>query len=194
MEPLHKLKRDELKRIALENGLKGSFNGRTISKMRKTDFLDFIVSLRTPPATVSNQRTPNAPRRDPSAPFIRILFPHLLDTTRRRLFPPISDILSDDDDDLDIRPLLLSMIVRGDEPEEEQREPYVGKISEEDKDDEEEAHEHIRCVVCLHNKVSILFRNCKHLVTCDRCCKQLKKCPKCNDPLKKEDLEKIFLP
>jgi hypothetical protein len=36
------------------------------------------------------------------------------------------------------------------------------------------------CVVCLENHSTILFKPCRHLVTCSTCAAQMVKCPSCN--------------
>ncbi|CCV02523.1 Apoptosis inhibitor IAP [Armadillidium vulgare iridescent virus] len=189
---MEKLKREELKKIAMENGIENGFNGRRISKMRKSDFLEFISQIRTP------VQTPHSQTHRQVIQFVISPGSHSTPVARRsmvrrRLFA------EGEEEDLLSSPLaLLSFLFPGpqdyadSEEVEPQRAPFVGKINEEDKDDEQEASDEVRCKVCLHNKISILFKNCKHLVTCERCSAKVDKCPVCKDQIKKEDREKIF--
>ena len=40
----------------------------------------------------------------------------------------------------------------------------------------EEAHE---CMVCFDAKATVLFRGCRHVVTCETCANRVHQCPYC---------------
>jgi hypothetical protein len=50
----------------------------------------------------------------------------------------------------------------------------------------------IVCVVCMSNKINVLFTPCNHLITCNECSKKIKKCCVCQEKIKGK--MKVFTP
>ena len=45
--------------------------------------------------------------------------------------------------------------------------------------------EQLLCVRCKTEEISMLFTNCGHRITCEKCANELEHCPHCNRKIKK---------
>lgn len=219
---LKKMTRGELKDMAVSYGLYNGYHERPISKMRKTDYIDYILeSLTTPVGSPSEPNIPSAPIQPPPRPsrprgtrpprnsarnsanavsggdlLIRLIPPFNLSesptgssetSARRRL-----------DFEEDFGSLLNFAIILHDAttrnlPEEPEGREFTGQFPTVE-EEPEQAHESVRCAVCLHNKICVLFQKCKHVVTCGPCGLKMSKCPVCKNPIEHEEKIRVFLP
>lgn len=221
-ETMQKMKREELKNIAISYRIYNGYHERPISKMRKSDFIDFIHESVTTPNHSPNtretilhanlqdgrRRRENRHNEDVIVHFI----PSPLSSSRHS---PISfrDTLRDFDARrridfgsslmggplglLDVVINVLNSTSLDDEEhennDENNDEEFTGTIPTE-VEEENEAHETVRCAVCLHNKVCVLFQKCKHVITCGPCSLRIKECPACKRTVESADKIRIFLP
>jgi hypothetical protein len=151
-----------LKNMALSRGLASSgFNGRTLSRMRKKDFIDYILlnperpedgfydsSLEEEVTTFIFEALP---------PFFQ-LFENLHIQSKK---PPKEEVRIPNEED----------------------EPVLNLNIEENniKETLKELEIKITCVVCQSNMRNVVFNPCNHLVTCIKCskCPLLETCPLC---------------
>jgi hypothetical protein len=180
--------------------------------MRKTDYIDYILeSLTTPVGSPREPNIPSAPIQPPPRPsrprgtrpprnsagrnsggdvFVRLFNlsespTRSSETSARRL-----------DFEEDFGPLLNFAIILHDAttrnflPEGREFTGQFPTVEEEP----EQAHESVRCAVCLHNKICVLFQKCKHVVTCGPCGVKVSRCPICKNPIEHEEKVRVFLP
>ena len=57
----------------------------------------------------------------------------------------------------------------------------------------ESISEELKCKICLERKMSIVFKNCGHVASCDVCCYKMDKCPICRNPYEYTDIMKVFI-
>jgi hypothetical protein len=156
-----------LKTMALSRGLTSSgFNGRTLSRMRKKDFIDFIL--------LNNNNLERLEDFDPSleeevTAFIFEALPsffhlNLHSSSSSSKKEELKEIRSPNEEDEPITTLNL----------EEVKDKNVFKIIK-------ELEIKITCVVCQSNMRNVVFIPCNHLATCIACSKSplLKACPLC---------------
>lgn len=238
-ENMKKMTRGELKNIAVSYGIFNGYHDRNISRMRKTDFIDYILeSLTTPTSTPSqrsefvpmapipppipprarapeirnSQATPRTPRSSLDNLIIHFVSP-LTSSPRSSRLPTGTVPLGEgrrvgstasqeritarrlDFDLVDlVGPLdLLDIVMMSSIMSAEETRNFIGEIPTEE-EEAEQAHESVRCTVCLHNKVCVLLQKCKHVVTCGPCSKKIVKCPICKNPFEESDRIRVFLP
>ncbi len=196
-ETMQKMRREELKNIAISYRIYNGYHERPISKMRKSDFIDFIHESVTTPNHSPNTRETilqNANRQDRrrrrenrhNEDVIVHFIPSPLssrDTLRdfdaRRRIDFGSSLMGGPLGLLDVVISVLNSTSLDDEEQYElNNEEFTGTIPTE-VEEENEAHETVRCAVCLHNKVCVLFQKCKHVITCGPCSLRVKECPAC---------------
>jgi hypothetical protein len=213
---LKKMTRGELKDVAVSYGLYNGYHERPISKMRKADYIDYILeSLSTPVGSPSEPNIPSAPIQlpppRPSRPrgrnsggrnssggdlLIRLIPPFNFsesptaetsapERARRRL-----DFEEDFGSLLNFAIILHDATTRNNLPEGREFTGQFPTVEEEP----EQAHESVRCAVCLHNKICVLFQKCKHVVTCGPCGVKVSRCPICKNPIEHEEKVRVFLP
>lgn len=213
---LKKKTRGELKDMAVSYGLYNGYHERPISKMRKIDYIDYILeSLTTPVGSLEEPNIPSAPIQPPRPLrprerssrsnsggdlFIRLIPPFNLSesptgttssetSARRRL-----DFEEDFGSLLNFAIILHDATTRNlsgvNVPEGREFTGQFPTVEEEP----EQAHESVRCAVCLHNKICVLFQKCKHVVTCGPCGVKVSRCPICKNPIEHEEKVRVFLP
>ncbi|QMS79522.1 hypothetical protein IIV6-T1_325 [Invertebrate iridescent virus 6] len=229
-ETMQKMRREELKNIAISYRIYNGYHERPISKMRKSDFIDFIhESVTTPnhspntretilqnanrqegrrrglrPSSDGNLRRENRHNEDVIVHFIPsplssrhspISFRDTLrDFDARRRIDFGSSLMGGPLGLLDVVINVLNSTSLDDEEQHElNNEEFTGTIPTE-VEEENEAHETVRCAVCLHNKVCVLFQKCKHVITCGPCSLRVKECPVCKRIVESSDKIRIFLP
>lgn len=175
-----------LKSIAVEKGLTSSgFNGRSVSRMRKEDFIAFILHQE------------NRIYRDNGD--ISTMFQELMDD----LFQPIIHIMGALTDMDETNPNVYKKNIERIPEEEDEIMPNLTLNSLPDCKCKSEylkvrlsihnLETKIRCVVCQTNVRNIVFRPCNHLATCISCFKNPlldKKCPLCRNRF--QDAIRIF--
>ena len=152
-----------IKTMALSRGLTSSgFNGRTLSRMRKKDFIDFILLNNN----LERLEDFDSSLEEEVTAFIFEALPsffHLnLHSSSKKEEP--KEIRNPNDEDEPITTLNL----------EEIKDKNVLKIIK-------ELEIKITCVVCQSNMRNVIFTPCNHLATCIACSKSplLKTCPLC---------------
>lgn len=205
---LWRYSKGNLKRIAVEKGLTSrGFNGRSLSRMRKQDFIDFIVNQNHDNDFDNEMEEDN---------LITTLFRGLIleDT-----YQPIINLMNNFED-LDSAIRLISGIENNDDeqPTTQPNEETKSVPNEEDekvpnlslqelvdkphnctcdscqtnktiieknlksKDSIYNIETKVTCVVCLIHMRNVVFSPCNHLATCITCSKKLDKCPLCRKP------------
>jgi hypothetical protein len=181
MDELRTLNKTHLKNMAIEKGLsRKGFNGRNISRMRKQDFIDFILDRQT---RVSSDYDFEEEMLD----FFGEIIMMGLDSGNIRIFTRHNDVSSSSsasttkeqeripkEEDECVPCLSLKKLCSddGDVPEGDQNKIRSNILEMENK---------ITCVICQSNERKILFSPCNHLATCIACSKNplLKNCPLC---------------
>lgn len=184
-----------LKRIALENGLsKRGFNGRNISKMRKQDFIDFILSK----------------EEEEDEGEILIMSSLLQDFNLLSIFNCFLELGNDNNiekkcirepkeedeaiPNLEIKELIATSCNNSDCTCENCNSNKL--IIEENlkvKTNLSNLENKITCVICQINMKNTIFQPCNHLATCITCSKNSllkKQCPVCTKPFEK--LVRVF--
>jgi hypothetical protein len=187
---MKRMTRNELKIMAVSYGIYNGYHGRSISRMRKIDFIDYIRESFDTPTPTSPTDTLTSDTTSRSDNFIIHLISQLQNTPTRRNH---DNELSTSRRRLEFGPLHLLDLVLGvlTDGEDETRN-FTGQFPTEE--ESEQAHENIRCTVCLNNKICVLFQKCKHVVTCGICGLKVDKCPVCKNPIESSDRIRVFLP
>jgi hypothetical protein len=150
-----------LKTMALSRGLTSSgFNGRTLSRMRKKDFIDFILLNNN--NNLERLEDFDSSLEEEVTAFIFEALPSFFPLHGKNEEP--KEIRSPNEEDEPIITLDL----------EEVKDKNVLKIIK-------ELEIKITCVVCQSNMRNVIFIPCNHLATCIACSKSplLKTCPLC---------------
>jgi hypothetical protein len=209
MDELRTLNKTNLKNMAIDKGLsRKGFNGRNISRMRKQDFIDFLLDRQTTrrlPFTI-NRRSLD-PRPDHTGEgeeidhdFEEEIFDFFEEIIMNGYFQPIVHVLGLDV--LRLNNVSSSASEGGRVPKEEDE--CVPCLSLKDGSDDvleenskirsniQEMENKITCVICQSNERKILFSPCNHLATCITCSKNslLKNCPLCRKEFDK--LTRVF--
>jgi hypothetical protein len=148
-----------LKSLAITRGLYSGFNGRTISRMRKKDFIDYI--LLHPERTEENFYDPSL--EEEITTYIFEALPPFIQLFENKKEP--EEVRSPNEEDEPTPNLNI---------EENIKDKNICKILK-------ELEIKITCVICQSNMRNVVFNPCNHLATCITCSKSplLKTCPLC---------------
>jgi hypothetical protein len=149
-----------LKSMALSRGLTSSgFNGRTLSRMRKKDFIDFILLNNN---TNNLEDFYDSSLEDEVTTFIFEALPSFFENIN--LYKKELEVRSPNEEDEPVLNLNLEKI----------EDKNILKVIK-------ELEIKITCVVCQSNMRNVMFVPCNHLATCITCSKSplLKTCPLC---------------
>lgn len=154
-----------LKNMAIVRGLSSSgFNGRTISRMRKKDFIDYLLLH-------------PSPSEDDEDSSLEEEVTHFIFNA----FPPFIQLF----ENLTVQnKMIQNKEVQEREPlEEDETVPNLNTDEVKDKtilNNIKNLEIKVTCVVCQTNMRNIVFNPCNHLATCIRCSKSLSNtCPLC---------------
>jgi hypothetical protein len=194
-----------LKTMALENGLsRKGFNGRNASKMRKQDFIDFILQSST--SRVESQESSLEDEIinifQELSPIIHIIgalsgFENVHFMGRRNESNIIKERVPKEDDEtipnLEIQELIKTSCDPCCKCETCEKNIDIRKENLKVKTNIHDFETKITCVICKDNTRNVLFKPCNHLATCISCSKNpllTSKCPMCRETF--TDMTRVF--